>query len=136
MIDLTRFREAGAVYWTQHTVFTPGHGVDGTLYADGDPDGQPLDTYTTESLPRASWTWGATQEGGLVTLPSGVRVFPGTWSETVIGLICDAGTIAGLRDTVRAWARDVLGRDDIVFVTRDAAGQWVPDAGDEREAVR
>jgi hypothetical protein len=120
MPDLTKFRDAAVLRWDLETVFAPGHGADGTLYADDDPGGIPLDTYTTEELAQRAWTrrW----KNKLVTLPSGTRVFPDAWSDTVIGVISDTTALSELHSQIRGWARDVLGRDDIQFTPADPGG--------------
>lgn len=129
MPDLAKFRDATVLRWDLATVFAPGHSVDGTLYADDDPCGLPLDTYTTAELPYRAWTrrW----EDKLITLPSGTRVFPDAWSGTVIGVVSDTTALSELHNEIRGWARDVLGRDDVQFAPDDpgsASETAVPDS--------
>lgn len=122
MPDLGKFRDARVLRWNRWTVFSPGHGIDGTLYADDDPDGLPLDTYIPAVLPNLAWT--RTWVPRLITLPTGVRVLPDGWSETVIGVVADPADLGGLHETLRAWCRDVLGRDDIQFTVRAQDGTF------------
>lgn len=120
--DLAKFRDAAVLRWNRATVFTPGRSADGTLYADDDPGGLPLDTYTTAELPHLAWTrrWA----DKLVALPSGSRVFPDGWSDSVIGIVADAADLSELHRAIRGWARDVLGRDDIQFTVTGPGGTF------------
>lgn len=97
-MDLSLFRHAPTLRWHPHTVFEPGTGADGTLFADGD-ERLPLDIYSHAEI-------GRDIELQRIQLPisNGVGI-----------VIADPATVADAHEAVRSWCRDQLGRDDIEF---------------------
>lgn len=130
MTDLSKFREAKALRWNRWTGFKPGSGTDGTLYAD-DGSGVPLDTWTEKEaiieLARSP-SRVRTAEPRIVTLPGGVRVLPAADEKAqrnqIVGIIADPACLRELHETIRSWARDVLGRDDVQFTVRTPDGRF------------
>lgn len=117
MIDLTKFRATDRLIWNRWTVFEPGGGsADGTLYAgDQDTEGLPLDVFIPDELDI---------DGVPEILPSGVRMLPYNPLAGVI-IVAEPASLAELHETVRAWCRDQLGRDDVEF-TVGVVGEFVP----------
>jgi len=94
-MDLQPFREVAVLRWRAFTEFEPGGGVDGQLTAD-DTKAMPLDIYTPAEL------------------PPGAPV-PPTIVDGVGISVAMPHTMDDVREAVRAWCREVLGRDDVEF---------------------
>lgn len=118
MTDLEKFRAAKSLRWNRWTVFEPGRGDDGTLYADDDPDGLPVDTWPAADAD-------ALHLGQPVALPGGIRVIQSDGPGPVVAILAAPSDISELHNTIRSWTRYQLGRDDVLFTI------CTPDGGHE-----